>query len=261
MQPVPQTIGERNDASGVRPLWADLKDSSCEDFLDSQPALPSLPLHTESYIETPEPSFDHPDGSVLCNLHAATALNSRQPVSVAVAAVEADQRIARQGSAAWQPSAAAAKFMPEASSSVRHRFRRKRRVSSNRIGARGTNLESKRPRQEEPLRDPSGQRHINGIEDLGALQPNLSAIGTETCTDEDWQRRHEKRTNVVQSIKTTLEYETMRGLRDQGQLGGAAPSTPDAHDRMISKRKWESLVMHWRNDLRQYTRSQAGSAP
>lgn len=244
MHSAPQTIGERNDASGVRPSWADLRDSSCEDFLDSQPAPPPL-LHTDSYVETPEPSFDLPGGSVLCNLQAATAL----------------------GSDVWQPNAAAPEFVPEAGSppvqapaAVRHRFRQKRRAPTT--GAVTYAPIGKRLRQEEPLRDLNGQRHLNGSEDFRAAQPNSTAPeASAEVTEEDWQRRHDKRTNVVQSIKTTLEYEIMVGLRDRGQLGNAAPRTPDAHDRVISKRKWESLVMHWRNDLRQYTRSQAGPAP
>merc|ERR1719271_2129228 len=41
--------------------------------------MPPPVLNTDSYIETPEPSFDHVDGSVLHNWKAATALNSTSP--------------------------------------------------------------------------------------------------------------------------------------------------------------------------------------
>ena len=45
----------------------------------------------------------------------------------------------------------------------------------------------------------------------------------------------------------------MSGMRERGKLGTAAPSTPDANNRQVSKRKWESLVMHWRWSLQQYS--------
>lgn len=246
-----QTIGERNDAGGERLCWADLRDSSCED-LDSQP-LPQHFLNTDSYLDTPEPSFDNVNGSMLLRLQAATALSNEQMPSAAV------------GNAAWQPNAAAPVFVPRAgpsaASSVEgsvanrqdalapevaprlspvssHRFRHKRRILTN--GARESDLVSKRPRR--------------GQAASGSQQPNAVP---EEITEEDWQRRHEKRRNVVQSIKTTLEYETMRRRRDQDELV-AAPGTPDPDDRSVSKRKWESEVMHWRNSLRQHTRAIPG---
>ena len=76
-----------------------------------------------------------------------------------------------------------------------------------------------------------------------------------SVTDEDWQRRHEKRLRVVDGTKSTLEYQRMSDKRERGELslGTAAPSTPDANDRQVSKREWERLVMNWRMSLRQYS--------
>ena len=71
-------------------------------------------------------------------------------------------------------------------------------------------------------------------------------------TDEDWQKRNLKRLQVVHGTKSTPEYQRMSGLRERGELGTAEPSTPDANDRQISKRRWESLVLDWRTSLRQH---------
>lgn len=70
------TLGDRLDPN--RPKWEDLRDSSAEDLLESQEH-PGPPLHSNSYIETPEPSFDLEDGGVSCRLQHATDLHG-QPV-------------------------------------------------------------------------------------------------------------------------------------------------------------------------------------
>ncbi len=84
---------------------------------------------------------------------------------------------------------------------------------------------------------------------LPAVQALQQHLRTETLqvSDEDWARRHQKRLEVVTSIKATSAYEAMAFLRSQG---AAAPSTPDAYDRQISKRKWEAAAMRWRSELR-----------
>lgn len=274
-----QTIGERTEARRARICWADLRDSSCEDLLDSQPAVPAAPLHDDTYIETPEPSFDHPQGSILMNLGRATAL---------------DEEELPPASSTWQPNAAAPTFVPTfqpaaginaaaptfvqtfppaagvASSSsgpsnqegtaslARHRFRHKRPST----GALGSRLASKRPRQG------SGQAGNGTLPEAAAAASESTAGGQQNPDDipaggvseEDWQRRHEKRVNVITGIRSTLEYETMAAARSAGKLGASAPTTPDPHDRRISKRKWETTVMQWRNDLRGYTRA-PGSSP
>lgn len=242
-----------------RPRWADLQDSSCEDRLDSQP--PPAILNTDSYIETPEPSFDDINGSVLCSLRAATALNndpmqtSQQGMPSWMQNSSAPGFIVNGAPAAMQVNLAtalsnqtstAADRMPH---TARHRFRHKRRAPAS--GARPGN---RRSHNEESSSTSTTAFSALFKSRPGADQANNSTIeSTLTVSDEDWARRHEKRTNVVQSIKTTPEYETMADLRGQGLLSTAAPGTPNPHDRTISKRKWESLVMNWRTDLKQYT--------
>ena len=68
-------------------------------------------------------------------------------------------------------------------------------------------------------------------------------------TEEEYQRRHEKRGNVVHSVRATQEYERMSWYRDAGI---PAPTTPDPHDRQISKRQWELEMSRWRKNLREY---------
>lgn len=286
-----KTIG---DTSANRARWADLRDSSAEDLLDSQPAPPAAPLHDDTYIETPEPSFDYPQGSVLRNLGKATTLDAEELPS-------APSR--------WQPNAGAPEFIPTfqqsqqgylcnsalrapcrsssilgrldgpsqsstpgneegtdatASSLTRHRFLKRRSGSALNLGSR---LANKRPR---PGQDENGTTSASHGAYGAPIAPaptgtaaggeqNQDEIPAGGVSEEDWQRRHEKRLNVIRGIRSTLEYESMSSARARGILGSAAPTTPDPNDRRISKRKWETEVMRWRNDLRTFTRAPASS--
>ena len=84
-------------------------------------------------------------------------------------------------------------------------------------------------------------------------------------TEEDWQRRLQKRLNAVASTKATAEYAVYLELRARGELptahppgaaagseneGPPAPRTPVTNDRTISKRGWEDKVRQWRSSLR-----------
>ena len=84
------------------------------------------------------------------------------------------------------------------------------------------------------------------------MNKRTAVLREVNLTDEDWQKRNLKRLQVVNGTKSTPEYQRMSGMRERGELGTAAPSTPDPHDRQVSKRKWEALVMHWRRSLRQF---------
>ena len=67
------------------------------------------------------------------------------------------------------------------------------------------------------------------------------------ATDEEWQRRLEKRRNFIERIKSGPDY--TRRADDSGQ---AAPRTrtPDPTAR-TSKRQWEKETAEWRKGLRQ----------
>jgi hypothetical protein len=93
-----------------------------------------------------------------------------------------------------------------------------------------------------------------------AWEPNMHApAAATTCitrgaADDEWPRRHEKRKGIVLRVKSSPEYgyEVLSNLRACGRLQSEAlPSTPDAYDPDISKRKWEEEVYQWKASLRQ----------
>jgi len=226
-----------------RMAWADLRDSSAEDLLDSQPCVPAALLHTESYLETPEPSFDHPQGSMHFRLLAATALDG--------AAMPA----ASQATPAWCPNAAACEFVPTLARSTSFS-----KIARNGSFADRFRQTRKRLRQDEPARSAASSStagadtcgHGVSTSQTGVANSTVPVVEAgDKLSEEDWHKRKEKRVNLVQSIRTTREYENMSSSRSTGT---PAPSTPDPRDRQISKRKWEAEVMRWRNALREYTR-------
>ena len=62
--------------------------------------------------------------------------------------------------------------------------------------------------------------------------------------EEDWLRRRQKREAAVYAIKKTPAYILVRCR------GNVRAETPNPHDRRMSKRKWESSIMRWREGLR-----------
>lgn len=267
MNPVPQTIGERIEAEGARKAWADLSDDSMDsdappprvcwaDLADSSAedlsaSVPAGLLNNDSYIETPEPSFDNPHGSVLCNWKAATSLNPvlaaapaqsgitqlnqksvRIPISIEPARdqVPPASNPLREIQNTTTTSDMAARTQPSTTVLFKDRCRQKRRMLQT--GGRSAQQDNKRSRQAQQLE----------------FEPEPVVV-----TEEDWQRRNQKRKNVIESIKSTPEYERMSESRRRSLAGIPAPSTPDPDDRSISKRKWESLVIQWRGGVKQFT--------
>jgi len=113
----------------------------------------------------------------------------------------------------------------------------RRRISWKRAPDARTPTSGKRPRGgaaegEEPAR---GQRPL------------------AEASEEDWQRREEKRQAAVAAIKDSAEYRALQASRGQGRSTTAVPGTPDANDRETSKRSWEAKVMQWRNALKEWS--------
>ena len=82
---------------------------------------------------------------------------------------------------------------------------------------------------------------------FGGIAENMRARLDEVeVSEQEWQRRHEKRTFQIALSKSTPWYEPMAFLRMQGVYENA-PRTPNAYDRWISKRKWEVEFMNWRH--------------
>merc|ERR1711871_1512731 len=90
--------------------------------------------------------------------------------------------------------------------------------------------------------------NANVAADSQAQQQEAAAMPEPALplSEEDWNRRNTKRLNVVRSTKTSPEYAALTRLRDQGV---PCPTTPNANDRSISKRKWESLVINWKREM------------
>ena len=75
-----------------------------------------------------------------------------------------------------------------------------------------------------------------------------TAKGTRDATDEEWwQRRLEKRRNIIERIKKSPEYAYGERAEEDGNV---APRTPDPTER-TSKRQWEQAMAKWRQGLRQ----------
>eukprot|EP00427_Karlodinium_veneficum_P019880 CAMPEP_0169149552 /NCGR_PEP_ID=MMETSP1015-20121227/49599_1 /TAXON_ID=342587 /ORGANISM="Karlodinium micrum, Strain CCMP2283" /LENGTH=186 /DNA_ID=CAMNT_0009218403 /DNA_START=151 /DNA_END=708 /DNA_ORIENTATION=+ len=74
---------------------------------------------------------------------------------------------------------------------------------------------------------------------------NVSTTSVLGEADDEWPRRHEKRKRIVLSVKTSPEYGVMSSLMAEGKLETMPPSTPNAYDPDVSKRKWEESVKMW----------------
>ncbi len=66
-----------------------------------------------------------------------------------------------------------------------------------------------------------------------------------------WARRICHRSDGVDAVKRSSDYERMLGLVSSGRLAPASrPRTPDLLDRTMSKRHWELSAQDWRLRLR-----------
>jgi len=77
-------------------------------------------------------------------------------------------------------------------------------------------------------------------------QEPCNASSLPEASEEDWQRRVQKRHAIVAHIKGTAEYKSCSAMQRASR-----PITPDPYDRSVSKRQWEGIIVNWRNSLRQ----------
>ena len=69
--------------------------------------------------------------------------------------------------------------------------------------------------------------------------------------DGDWARRIRHRSNAVDAVKRSSDYDSMVRLDSVDRLSATLrPRTPDPLDRTLSKRHWEMSVQDWRVRLR-----------
>ena len=67
-------------------------------------------------------------------------------------------------------------------------------------------------------------------------------------------RRLRKRSNGVEAIRSTHEYQTVLDLWYRGDLR-TMPLEPDPTDMVVSKRAWEWNMQVWRQELRRIAAS------
>ena len=75
---------------------------------------------------------------------------------------------------------------------------------------------------------------------LSVVDVDSSATAVHNSCDEVWERRLNKRRDVVESVKATPEY----------QARGYTAMTPRPDDQRLSKRDWEYQVACWRRVIR-----------
>jgi len=75
--------------------------------------------------------------------------------------------------------------------------------------------------------------------------PASSQAGIPEATEEDWERRTERRTLSVKIRKESPEYRLYfeKKLKKESEVD--APLAPDPTDRTISKRKWKYFLQQW----------------
>merc|ERR1712048_1496250 len=77
------------------------------------------------------------------------------------------------------------------------------------------------------------------------------------ATEEVWQRRIQSRHDAVAIIKESPEYQSFTSYKAEAERRGiVVPRTPDATDRSVSKRRWESKALQWRTGLRQWSQAE-----
>ena len=130
------------------------------------------------------------------------------------------------------------------------------------------------PSDEVPLNGPRvSQPYVQPEETLGSLlgprpeglhtaaggQPEAPEGYSQREVDE-WPRREGKRVKAVDLVKASPAYcEAQKRARaasagavapiNEAPIPAPEPQTPDPHDRTVSKRSWERVVLEWRAAL------------
>lgn len=77
-----------------------------------------------------------------------------------------------------------------------------------------------------------------------------AAPAAEEVSEEDRQRRLQKRWNGVNAVRNSPDYKFLAGLWDQGVVIGPPASKHDPADERVSKRTWEKGMEQWRHEVR-----------
>eukprot|EP00927_Polykrikos_kofoidii_P047662 TRINITY_DN41932_c0_g1_i1.p1 TRINITY_DN41932_c0_g1~~TRINITY_DN41932_c0_g1_i1.p1 ORF type:complete len:399 (+),score=79.17 TRINITY_DN41932_c0_g1_i1:99-1295(+) len=149
--------------------------------------------------------------------------------------------------------------------------RRARKRAAAAAAAAAATEDSKRARADEVgacdsagLTGLLGTNENQGVEQSVLASSPASSIRPREATEEDWQRRAQKRRNAVAITKASPEYNAFLEVRGRGMdrvvhrtcsdttFVPPAPQTPDPEDRSVSKRRWEEDVRRWRAGLLYY---------
>lgn len=253
-----------------RPAWADLRDSSSE-FLEGSPPPPAPVIDSqESYgrmgsmgsldggsrlslqrqleeaalLDSPARTiFSAPGAASSGSAPPGSALEARAPTLPLLEANEPPEALPGPGGAALSNAAETAAATMVAPPPARRRISFKRPPDSRTPVARAGGRTGAVRR-----RISFGNAAAGEETGVGGSRPLAEA------SEEDWQRRAEKRLAAVNAIKDTPEYRTLQVDRALGRGGaGAVPGTPDPDDRETSKRSWEAKVMQWRNAVKEWS--------
>ena len=88
-----------------------------------------------------------------------------------------------------------------------------------------------------------------------SLQQELRQVNIN-ISDDDWERRVDKRLSAIAMTKTPAEYQTMIQRHRSAQHSGITlpdlPETPQATDRTVSKRRWGKQLQQLRTAIKQW---------
>ena len=98
---------------------------------------------------------------------------------------------------------------------------------------------------------PLGETAAGAYDMLLDLKAGAGNAEDLNALDEEWAERKAKRIHIRSAIKTSAEYLQVMTLSLIDELApNARPLSPDPTNRAISKRRWESSVIRWRNELK-----------
>eukprot|EP00928_Gymnodinium_smaydae_P068990 TRINITY_DN5232_c0_g2_i1.p2 TRINITY_DN5232_c0_g2~~TRINITY_DN5232_c0_g2_i1.p2 ORF type:complete len:297 (+),score=57.26 TRINITY_DN5232_c0_g2_i1:132-1022(+) len=233
-----------------RPRWADLQDSSAEQL----PELPD-PLRRSFSIASNlnDESMQIADSESMDGLRRALSRTMSEVRKTGEIIVDDDK--AAERASVGEPSEP--RFV--ASESRQFDVPAAKRIRPScapglQLGAAPANAKGKSKRSGFAQQKTTPTAKVKSMEKT-ATEP-ADAAASLNVSDEEWQRRVEKRCAIVASTKELPAYQALLAERELRRERGSpsrspsAPRTPDPHDRGISKRSWEKAIADWRHHFK-----------
>lgn len=253
-----------------RPRWADMLDSSQEAGFE-EPA--SAPFADDSYRGAPAADLESSKAGLNKRLKTSAALEEPKDFAFLFKR-PLDSEASGPSETGWQspaevlvgnlqrvdmdtppPGGTTTRNGSSASTSAKSRPRHKRQVST------ASRAAGKRVRSPPEARsDEAAAPALQAVASTAQVADDpLDVEGTEAqqvlqtlppASEEDWQHREEKRRRALMIVKASDEYQAYSTAKCSSPRKECEPQTPDASDRLISKRRWEQEVQQWRAGLR-----------